>query len=513
MDTLRKRYFYKLSTNLVGFLLGLITMGIVPKGLGPKAYGDFNFLTNFFTQVSGFLDMGTSTCFYTNLSRRQNDYGLVSFYFYFSVILSAVMALFVLGAHLSRAYQHIWPDQNIIYIYAALLFGILSWFVTIMTQMMDAWGLTTQSEVARMIQRVVATTLVLILFVVGWLNLENFFFYHYFLFFFLGGCFLFLIWRNKGSGVRNLVTRRVELKKYIPEFYHYSHPIFVFSTISFVVGILDRWILQLFGGSVEQGFYSLSFKIGEIIFMFTSAMTPLLMREFSISFASNDNNQIRYNFNRYVPLLFSVTAYFTCFSAVRADILIELLGGAEYKNALAAVIIMSFYPIFQVYGQMTTSVFFATDRTRQMRNIRVVIILAGLPVTYFMLAPAEMMGLDAGATGLAIKMVGVQFFGVNVLLYFVARILGFSFWSHIRHQITCVGILVVLALAAVFAVDSLFGFGDRRILDFVASGFIYSLFTLMLLFISPTVLGLKRDDLRMIIEVVKNRGGGRGAKR
>ena len=94
-DSLKRRYIFKLVANIFGLIIGLATQAIIPRGLGPVAYGDFNFLTNFFQQVFGFFDMGTSTCFYTKLSQRQNDSGLVSFYLCFSGIISLVVLTFV----------------------------------------------------------------------------------------------------------------------------------------------------------------------------------------------------------------------------------------------------------------------------------------------------------------------------------------------------------------------------------------------------------------------------------
>ena len=85
-DSLGKRYFYKLLTNLVSLPVYFVTQAIIPRGLGPQAYGDFNFLTNFFSQVMGFLDMGTSIGFYTKLSQRPHETALVSFYFYFLLV-------------------------------------------------------------------------------------------------------------------------------------------------------------------------------------------------------------------------------------------------------------------------------------------------------------------------------------------------------------------------------------------------------------------------------------------
>ena len=62
-DSLKKRYLAKLSANLVGLAISVVTQAIIPQGLGPRAYGDFHFLSNFITQIVGFLDMGISIGF------------------------------------------------------------------------------------------------------------------------------------------------------------------------------------------------------------------------------------------------------------------------------------------------------------------------------------------------------------------------------------------------------------------------------------------------------------------
>ena len=82
-DSFRKRYFFKVLTNLVGLVIGVVTQSLIPRGLGPKAYGDFSFLSSFFFQVVGFLDMSTSMGFYTKLCQRPREYALTSFYIYF----------------------------------------------------------------------------------------------------------------------------------------------------------------------------------------------------------------------------------------------------------------------------------------------------------------------------------------------------------------------------------------------------------------------------------------------
>jgi hypothetical protein len=78
---------------------------------------------------------------------------------------------------------------------------------------------------------------------------------------------------------------------------------------------------------------------------------------------------------------------------------------------------MTFYPIHQTYGQLSSSIFYATGQTKLYSNIGIITILAGLPVTYLLIAPADKMGLNAGATGLAIKMVLLNFISVNIQVF------------------------------------------------------------------------------------------------
>lgn len=137
-DPLKKRYFYKLSTNLIGLIISMFTQAIIPRGLGPKAYGDFNFLSNFFNQIVSFLDMGTSTAFYTKLSQRQKEAGIVQFYFCFVLLVSILVMFVVLIANTSSFLNVLlWPGQENRFIYMAAVLGILTWIVQILNKMVD----------------------------------------------------------------------------------------------------------------------------------------------------------------------------------------------------------------------------------------------------------------------------------------------------------------------------------------------------------------------------------------
>lgn len=500
-DSLKKRYLAKLSTNLIGLGINLVTQAIIPRGLGPRAYGNFHFLSNFFTQVVGFFDMGTSIGFYTKLSQRQKDFGLVSFYFMFVGLASLFLFIIMGFVHWTSTYTIFWPNQKLLYVYLAAVWGILIWVVQVLHKMADAYGVTVSTEIVAIIQKALGLVLILSLFLVNQLNLTNFFFYYYFILIFLGMVFIWVMGRKGYSLRRSWRLSRAHVKTYTKEFYHYSHPLFLFALVGMVAGILDRWMLQKFSGSIEQGFYSLSYQIGAICFLFTSAMTPLITREFAIAFGNNDLAEMARLFRRYIPLFFAITAYFACFIALEADKVTLIMGGEKFQQAALAVTIMSFYPIYQTYGQLSGSVFYATGQTGLYRNIGITFLLVGLPLTYFLLAPKGRLGLNAGATGLAIKMVALNFIGVNVQLYFNARLLSLRFWRYVGHQLGCMAILMVMAVFASKVVDRVFE-PSNMIVSFVTSGIIYTILVALLGLGFPMLFGLSRNDVKKMYRAV-----------
>ncbi|MCG6537244.1 MAG: lipopolysaccharide biosynthesis protein, partial [Syntrophales bacterium LBB04] len=69
------------------------------------------------------------------------------------------------------------------------------------------------------------------------------------------------------------------------------------------------------------------------------------------------------------------------------------------------------------------------------RNIGIFFMVIGLPVTYFLIAPRDKMGISTGAIGLSIKMVALNVIWANVQLYFNAKLLRLKFWRYVTHQV------------------------------------------------------------------------------
>jgi len=493
-DSLKKRYFYKLVSNVVGLGIGIVTAGLIPRGLGPKQYGDFNFLTGIFAQIKGFLDMGGSTCFYNKISRRQNEQGLVSFYFQFITLASCIIVLFVVFIQFTPLQKIVFPDQKLQYIYMAAVFVILNWLGQGVDQMTDAYGLTIYSERARIVQKIIGAILLLALFIYQSLSLRNYFYYLYFNQVLISCLFVWIIYRNRSFLYEHWKLTAGQMKGYLSEFYKYSFPLFIESSIGMVAGICDRWLLQIFGGSVQQGFYGFSFSIGALCFLFTGAMTPLITREYTIAYANNDIKKMAVLFRRYVPMFYSLAAFFSCFVIIQSEKIVYLFGGSDYKTANLTVKIMALYPIHQVYGQLSTAVLLAAGKTKLYRNVGIIASLSGLLLTFFLLAPAHYGGLNAGANGLALKMVIIVAVVVNTFLYYNSKFLNISFWKYIAHQIVSFTCLIAAAVLVAGFVDHILKLQGNIVLNFMVSGFLYTTLVLLIAYCFPLIFGLKNDD-------------------
>ncbi len=493
-DSLKKRFIVKLSSNVASIPLYLAMEAILPRALGPVGYGNFSFVTAFFQQVTGFLDMGSSNCFYTAQSRRQDEFGLVAFYTRVCLgILGICLAMAAGIALIPGAGDIFMPDvPSHLAVWGAFL-AFLYWYVRVARGMDDALGLTTTSELIRIVVNLAAMAVLVALYFAGWLNMAILFCHQYALY---GITCIGFIWCLRGAwpGFTFRLTRE-QSRAYIKEFTAYCFPLFTLALFSVLFLVGERWLLQHFDGSTAQGFFSLSQKIGMACFMFTMAMTPLIMREFSLAHAEGDVKRMAALIDKHGPMLYTVAAYFSCFAVAEAEAVVRILGGDKFAGAVLPVQIMAFYPMHQSYGQVIASLFYGTGDTKVLRNNSVAALVVGIIVAWFMLAPQSMFGLNLGAVGLAIKTVGVQFLFVNILLVLARRVVPLNLWGNLAHQFLCPAAFIAGAVVCDH-VARLFGLAGFARLFAVAGA--YTLACALLIHAVPWLGGLSRTELRYL---------------
>lgn len=496
--TLARRYIFKLLANMASVPVYLVMEAILPRALGPQTYGNYSFATNLFQQLSGFLDMGTSTCFYNSMSRRQNDTALFAFYLRIAMFVGMALILCGFFALWRPAGQWLMPDIPLWLAPLAAFWAFLTWLGRVLRSTNDAIGATIPSEIWRAALSLAGIALLGVLYCCNLLNVETLFLQQYLM---LGStCAAFWLvshqhWRALGVHARMSVTHK-QRKAYGAEFFAYSHPLLVQALLSFLMLTAERWLLQWFDGSAQQGFYALSQKVSMACFLFVSAMTPLLMREFSVAWGKRDLAAMGSLLSRFAPGLYVLAAYFSCFTVAEGSALVKIFGGEEFAAAILPVQIMALYPLHQAYGQMAGSIFHASGKTKILRNITACECVYGLATAWFLLAPHNLLGLNLGATGLAIKTVSIQFISVNIYLWLASRMVPFPFWRNLCHQILSVLILCSFAFFSHWLSQHTPFLSGHYLIRFFCSGILYTVCVIAACIACPRLLGLSRNDCR-----------------
>ena len=494
ISSLSSRYFSKLKSNFIMLFSNMIMAFLVPKSLGPVMYGVFDFVTEFFFNVLNFLQLGTQNAFYTKYSKNQSDNKIIIYYikFVFITIVFSFIVVFLLYAFSLQNF--FWPGINTKYVLMGLIFSIFTLIIADLKLLNDAAGLTVKSEKILVYQKSFGAIIILILYYFFVIDIETFFIYHYSIMIFLMFGWLSLI-KNSIDPFNEKINKE-DIKNYSLRFYNYSRPLFIYSVITLICDIGDRLILQFFSGSIEQGYFGFAYRISGICFIFTSAMTPLLLREFSIAFKQKNIEDIAKLFRNNIPLLYFIGAYFCLFFVFNSRSIIEIIGGSEYMLGYTTFVIMCFYPIQQSYGQLSTSLYYATNQTELYKNIAVSVSILGLFTTFILIGSESYGGFNLGSTGLAIKKISNQFIGVTVGLYFNMKFLNLSFTKYMGHKFLVVIILSFLSFLSQLLISNLI---SNIYLIILLSGMMYTLFVLILIYIYPRIIARNKRDIEQAL--------------
>lgn len=506
-DSLKKRYIFKIISNFIGLISNVIVQAIAPRSLGPQAFGDFNFLTNFFDQVLEMADGRSSVGALVKVSLRPNETGLVVFYLYFSILIpllvfGSIGIIFGLGLD-----QLIWPGQVGKFIVLAALWSTLVWLHGVLHKLCDAYGFTREAEWVRIQQRVISVAVLTLMFATATITLETFFYYYIFLLaYLLVGFAAILMMRGRWPKWADWKLPTQRIRDYTKEFYTYASPLFVYVAVESMVLVLDRWVLQRFSGSAEQGYFGFAYQMGYVSILFVGAIAPLIQREFSVAHAAKNFTHMAYLFKRYMPMLFSLSAFFTGFIAFQSDKLVHLFAGSQFNASILAIAIMAFYPMFFTFSRVTSSVFYATGETQLFRNLGLIVQGVGLIMTWVLIASKKMGGLEMGAVGLAIKLVVVQAVLVNIQVWFSCRLLHIKFREYFVHQsATLLCFLVLGFLATRFVDDVLMVYPNQYFWEFLIGGTFYCGLVGLVGYAVPSLFGIHRNDILQLISYVLKR--------
>lgn len=483
-NSLSQRYFKKLTSNAISLVSGFVITSIVPKALGPLAYGQYSYIVDLFNQFFVFLESGSSNALYNKVSQKTENIKLIKKYLLFILLINLIILGSYLIASISGLSHYIFSDLTFNLIFLGFLMGSFSWLQTILVKILDGLGLTTEMEQLRIFTAFIKVVAIIGLFTLSLLDIYSFFVFQILSTLILNILFIYIIYKVY-KNITNKEFTEEETKENFKYFWSYSHPLFLYTLIATLSLVADRWLIKTYSGLTEQGYFALASQIATVCFIFSSSMTPLFHREIAINWSEKNKERSILIIETAFSILYLIASYLGVFCAVNADSIVHLLAGPQFQGQTLAYALMFLFPIHQTYGQLVGGIYYATDNTKSYRNLGSIVIIIGIILSFIVLNPniGPSLGFNGGFESLAIKTVFIQFLSVNLMLFYALKSFELKIWRFLRSQF----FIVVLAAMAAFAGQKIayLIFPDQHsFYFFIASGFNYTIACVLLFFVS-----------------------------
>lgn len=498
------RFIVTFIANAVRSSLNFVSGLIVARTLGPDDYGSLNFLLISFTAINRLLDMGTSTAFYTFISRKKRSKKV---YMYYAGWMAAQFIITVVLVYI------LVPDSWIFYIWAGhdrnivLLAFISSFAMNQLWNMLASMGESIRNTLSVQIRNVSISliyTIGVVLFVIyGLISIKNIILYNVIIYISFSALFYFYIKKN----IFDEDQCQDSFKVFFAEYKVLCIPLVVSVWTGFLYTFVDNWFLQSFGGSVQQGFYSVGERFSAISLIATTSMLQVFWKEIAEAEESRDYEKIRSLFTNVAKILFFVAAFISCYLVPFCKDIIGSILGPAYAPGWISMSIMFIYPTYQSLGQISGTFLYATGRTGIYRNIVILTTLFSVPISYFVLAPGDALigGLELGAAGMALKIFGIAVISSNVQLYIISKLYGIKY--EFMFQFISLGLLLVASYIAEFIASFLLEstqLASNLIVMMLCGFLIYAPLALAIIYYFPSLLGIDRERLTLGIRQFRN---------
>ncbi len=473
----------------MSFVAGLA----IARTLGPDQYGVMVFLLGTAAATRQLFDMGTSTAFFTFLAQRERSRKFNRLYFRWLALQLIVPALAILLILPDELVGTLWRGQPRLVVtlaFCASFAQMVLWSTA--NQMGEARRLTrlgqTIAGAAALLHLIfagvawwtgwISVNAVLIAITVEWVV----------------ATLVMAKWLGAADGVRGDDTAR----SVAGEFMRFCGPLVPYAAAGFLYEFADRWLLQTYGGSAEQGYYAAALQFGAVAALANAAITNVFWKEVAEAHYQRRSDAVSRLHRRMSRGLFFVASAIAGFLIPWANELVALTLGPAYRDGAVTFAVMLLYPIHQTQGQINGTTAFATQSLAGYTTIASLSMLASVGFTYFAVAPASaaVPGLGMASLGVALKMVLVQVITVNVISYYLARRLHIAF-DWIYQPIVVVAAVGSGAVARMVATAAMGSDGPEWLAAPVAlvlyGGMIGSLFVVW-----PSLAGASRGDVQTL---------------
>jgi O-antigen/teichoic acid export membrane protein len=445
VDIVRHRYAATVLGQAVQMASSIVSAAVVPRFLGAAEYGNFSFLLNMAANLRGFTEPSAQQAFFTLSSREEASGPLTRLYAVWVLAQLALLLSIVAGVAALGWSGWVWPGQRLDRI---VLITFLDWtiFLTLsLKQLGDSKGLTVWPQMFSIAGAaamafgtlVLAISHALTFYTYAWLNLITAAATSAMLARWLLVVHGLTCWNGALAG---------KARAYIGQWWTYARPLILVEYYTPLAALFSTYLIQAWYGPREQGQLALAWRWSAAVMLFTGSATAILWREIAHAVAQGDDRKAADMFRSSSRVLLFVTMSICVWLAAGSRVLVDAIAGPDYAEAAPVLAIMAFYPLQQTFGQLNGMALKATGRTATYRNITIATSVPDIVLTYFLLAPsgARVPGLDLGAAGVAVRMVGYGLLSVQVYEWSNARHFGIGYGRLLRER---AGVFAVFGMA------------------------------------------------------------------
>jgi O-antigen/teichoic acid export membrane protein len=495
LASIKIRFLATMITNVLRAGISFIAGLAIARYLGPEDYGNYNFLLGSFTAMVSLLDMGTSTAFYTFISQGSRG---KRFYLYYVIWVFFRLSLLLLFVFLvpDDLREQLWlghPKESILLALLAVFSMNQIW--QFVGQVGESIRDTVGVQVRNLVLAICFLGCIVLLTKTDILSISALFVTNMILYFALS--FLYGV-RLHRSPV--LVSRKDEdIGDILREFKNYCAPLLLYTWVGFLYAFADYWLLQRFGGAVQQGYYAVGIQFASISLLATTSMIQVFWKEIADAHARGNVVRTQELYHKVSRSLFFLGAFASCILIPFSREILSLLLGPAYEPGWPAFALMLFYPIHQSLGQVTSTMLYALGKTKMKAFLGLIFMGISIMMTVIFLAPQSWIipGFQLGAIGLALKMVICQFLDVTLMGICVARYISTQYeWTY---QIQVILVLLSAGFISKFAVCkslAIFNLADSSILHMTVAGLLYLSLVSIFLWHRPALSGIESAQIQ-----------------
>ena len=488
---IQERLLFSFFANIIKGAALFATSALLARGLQPETYGIYAFLLAISVSICSFLDMGTSKAFYTFISKKnRSKYFFISYFLWvLAQFLVAIVCIYIIVP--DSWINVIWKGHSrelALLAFIAIFFQVRIWLV--ISQIGESLRETYKVQGLSV---AIASIHLILISSMYWLDIMKLSSIYYLIII----EFVLAVWVSYIILKVNFSQPVKVSEGYFKQYWAYCMPLIPYLWLGVLSEFADAWLLQHYGGSIEQAYYSVAVQFSLVSLMATTSILKILWKEVAEANENGDKQKIYQVYAKATHILFVFSAVVSGFLIPWANEILTLLFGSAYVDGVVVMSIMLLYPIHQSLGQIVGVMFMALEMTKVYVIINSVILISGIITAYFILAPSDAIvpGFGLASNGLALKMVLLQIIGVNLSMWWLKK--NNKLPHNLLFQFLSMSLFLILGYLVYLLINSVFLIGFAIIFQMLIALIIYCLIAFILVyFLSSKLLKMEKDDLK-----------------